>query len=378
MEALLQAKNIIEQSQNILILPSPESQGDSLGAGIALFFTLKKLGKNVNLLIDEVPEKFQFLADLEEMPNDFVISVNTAENEVSKFRYEKDENELRIFLTPKNGPFRPLRVSFPSRQKITMGLNGEAAKKDADLAVVIGAWSMESLGGQFEREAAILSRIPILNIDNQPLNEGFGEVNLIEITSALSEITLALVEALELPGKELTDRKITTALLAGIVWSSQNFRNPKTRPKTFKIAASLIERGADHQNIIHHLYKQKKVSQIKILGRILEKLDLNEEKQLCLACLSEKDFTECQANSKDLSFAIEELKLNFRYLPNLLVLWESHASPIVIKGIFYSPSQGLVEKVLENFEGISRGNTTLFVVREDNLQRAQEKILKII
>ena len=43
MEELEQAKKIIEDSQNIAILPSPDFQKDSFVAGLALFYSLKKL-----------------------------------------------------------------------------------------------------------------------------------------------------------------------------------------------------------------------------------------------------------------------------------------------------------------------------------------------
>lgn len=378
MEYLVQAQKLIENSQNIILLPSAEAQGDSFGAAIALFFTLKKLGKNVNLLPDAIPEKFQFLTSHEEPLKDFIISIDISENEIAKLRYEKNERSLKIYLTPKNSPLQSSHISFLNKETDDIIKNEQQAVKEPDLAIIIGAYSLECLGDYFRKNADLLSQISILNIDNQPFNENFGDINIIDITSALSEIIFSLLKIIESPQNNLIDQRAASALLTGIIWASQNFRNPKTKPKTFKAAVSLIERGADHQNIIHHLYRQKEISQIKLLGRILERLSLNEEKQACLVSLTENDFAECRATSKDLSFSIEELKLNFRYLPNLLVLWESHASPIVIKGLFNSPNQSLVRKILENFEGVSRGSSSLFIVRESSLQAAQEKILALI
>ena len=74
----------------------------------------------------------------------------------------------------------------------------------------------------------------------------------------------------------------------------------------------------------------------------------------------------------------EELKFHFRHLPNLLILWESHASPPLTKGVFYSPDLSLSEKILENFEGASRGNGILFLIRETDLNIAREKVLNIL
>ena len=146
----------------------------------------------------------------------------------------------------------------------------------------------------------------------------------------------------------------------------------------FETSAYLIERGGNHQKIVQHLYKQKSISQINLLGKILEKLGFDEKRELYSASLTDEEFRTSQSSSRDLSFVIEELKFNFRYLPNLLILWESHASPALIKGIFYSSRTELIEKVLQNYEGVSKGEGALFLMREDNLDLAKEKILEIL
>ncbi|KKS91266.1 MAG: hypothetical protein UV65_C0010G0015, partial [Parcubacteria group bacterium GW2011_GWF2_43_11] len=49
MEDFGQAKNLIERSRTILILPPQEIDGDTLASSLALFSTLKKMGKTVNV-----------------------------------------------------------------------------------------------------------------------------------------------------------------------------------------------------------------------------------------------------------------------------------------------------------------------------------------
>ena len=364
METLNKAKNLIEKCQNILIFPSPESQGDSLGSALALFYTLKKLGKNVNINIGDVPEKFRFLTS-HNSPNsgDFVISVNTEGKEISQMRYEKNSKDLKIYLALSKGRVENKDVSF------TPFPDSESSLPHPGLLITIGIQSSESIPQH-------LWKLPILNIDNQPQNENFGEVNLVEMTSSLAEIATDIIKLMG--GEELFDGETATCLLAGVIWSSQNFRNPKTRPKTFETSAFLIEKGANHQEIIQHLYKQKSISQIKLLGKILENLSFYEPKEIYSATIEERGFQECQASSKDLAFVLEELKFHFRHLPNLLILWESHASPPLIKGVFYSPNSGLAERILENFEGASRGTGVLFLIREADLDIARQKVLQIL
>ena len=325
------------------------------------------MGKNVNVSIDEIPEKFKFLDGWQpKTAGDFTISVNAAGKEISKMRYERDNGDLKIYLTVSKGELKTKDVSFPT---INQPLN---------LLVTIGIKSLTEVADFFEENSRFLSETSILNIDNHPANENFGEVNLVNAESSSSEILTNLIRFMESEDEAFLDENIATHLLTGVICASQNFRDSRTRPKTFETSAFLIERGGNHQKIIRHLYKQKSVAQINLLGRILEKLSFNEPKELYSASLTEKDFQECQASSRDLSFVIEELKLNFRYLPNLLVLWEGRASPVIIKGIFYSTKKGLVEKILQNYEGVSRGDGVLFLIREPDLDSAKENLLSIV
>ena len=359
---LNQAVALIQRAKNILIVPVTEFQGDSISSALALFFTLKKLGKNANLfLAEKIPEKLQFLANPQAgYPQDCIITINTAQKEVSKMYYEKNEKDIKIHLAI-NGELKEQDISL-----LSAGNNIEGSQYD--LTIVLGARSLDDVGEAFEKHPRLFYESQILNIDNHPLNENFGEVNLIDVSSSLAETAVDLIKSLDPEGKNL-DEETATCLLTGVIYASQNFRNPKTRPKTFETSAFLIKKGAEHQKILQHLYKQKDISQIRLLGRILEKINFKEEKELYIAALTEKDFQECQASSKDLAFAAEELKLSFRHLPNLLILWES---------IILSSRPELSEKILDNFEGISKRSGTLFLIRDCSLNSAQEKLLQII
>jgi nanoRNase/pAp phosphatase (c-di-AMP/oligoRNAs hydrolase) len=378
MDTFDQARNIIERFQNILIVPCLSSPGDGLGSALALFFTLKKLGKNVNLVEQEFPEKLRFLTELANGPDkDFVISIDTTAKDIAEMRYEKGRQDLKIRLSLNHGEIGQKDISFTSSPAAEQ-IRFSGLEQNADLLIVLGAGSLEDLGETFYQNTNFFYERPILNIANRPDNESFGEINLIEINSSLAEILVKLIKIMEAKNGKLMDKKTATCLLAGIIWASQNFRNPKTRPKTFETSAFLIEKGAEHQKIIQHLYKQKSLSQIKLLGRILEKISFNKEKETYTAPLTEKDFQECQASSKDLGFAMEELRFSFRFLPNLLILWESHASPPLIKGLFCSARPDLISKILENFEGVSKGEGALFLIRSSNLDETREKILRIL
>ncbi|KPJ54658.1 hypothetical protein AMJ47_03835 [Parcubacteria bacterium DG_72] len=367
MDSLNQAKNLIERAQTILILPSQEMSGDILATALALFFTLNKLGKIANIVVDEIPEKFQFLSDWRpRTSNDFVISVDTTGKEISEMRYEKGENVLKVHLALSKGELRANNVSLST-----------ISQKPA-LLITVGVRELDDLGNFFEQNPRLFYETTILNIDNHPANQNFGHVNLIDVNSYLAEILTNLIKLMESEDNVIFDENIATCLLTGLVSASQNFRNSKTRPQTFETSAYLIEKGGNHQKIIQHLYKQKSVAQINLLGRILEKLGFDEEKELYSASLTEKDFQDSQALPKDLSLVIEELRFNFRYLPNLLILWESHTSSPLIKGVFYTTKTDLIDKILQNYEGTAKGEGILFTAKEKDLALAKQNLLNIL
>lgn len=366
-----QAIELIKRSKTIVIVPTPNLQGDSLGGSLALFYTLKKIEKDVNIFLKEIPKKFQFLTS----QDCFVISIDTQGKEVEQMNYEKNEKDLKVYLTLGQGQIKDCDIRWGHQNSPQiLQEDRECLKLNPDLLITLGVPNLESLGEIFEKNPKFFYEAPILNIDNQPSNENFGEVNLLDLTSlSLAEILTDLIRSID---QALLDGNIATHLLAGLISASQNFQNPRTRPKTFESASYLIERGADHQKIIQNLYRQKSVAQIKLLGKILEKLEFNEKREIYSSCLKESDFQSSGASSKDLGPVIEELKFNFWKLPSLLLLWESHASPPIVKGVFYSKRGDLINKILENFEGVNRGEGVLFLVRSGDLDFAKREALK--
>ena len=72
---LEEIKKIITEAKNICVIPSKENGSESVLSALALFYTLKELDKNVNLIIEHFPEKFNFLVpslDFITSPKNFV------------------------------------------------------------------------------------------------------------------------------------------------------------------------------------------------------------------------------------------------------------------------------------------------------------------
>ena len=334
-----QAFEKIKTSRHILIVLPQNINADNLGAALALFTFFKEQNKSPELLSPEPPpEKYAFLPDFEkarqkvEILRDFVISINTEKNKVSRVRYEQESNSLKIFLSSR-GQIEEKNICL------------EPGAFKYDLIVTLGATDLESLGCLFEKYNELFFGKPILNIDDQAANEHYGEINLVEPTaSSCSEIVLDLLEK---QGVVITQEKIATLLLAGIIEKTDSFQNHKTSPKALTTASFLINAGADREKIVTSLYKTKSVSFLKFWGRVLAKINFNEEKGLVFCRINQEDFEETKTSSQELFLIMSEIRETFPKVNAAYLLWQSKEEKI--KGVFFSPKTSLSRKIEELF-----------------------------
>lgn len=110
-------------------------------------------------------------------------------------------------------------------------------KGSPDLRVVVDCSDLLRTGMQWSVDAP-----PDINIDHHITNLNFGRINLVEPASVA---TSALVtEYLEEWGFEI-DENTASVLLTGIISDTLGFRTSNINPKAMRLAAKLMEKGAD-------------------------------------------------------------------------------------------------------------------------------------
>ena len=107
--------------------------------------------------------------------------------------------------------------------------------------------------------------------------------------------------------KPLIDEDISTALLTGIITDTGSFQNANTTPKSLTVAAQLVAAGGRQQEIIRHVFKTKPLSTLKLWGRILEKVRLDETNRFLWSKISRADFIESGASDTETSGVVDEL-----------------------------------------------------------------------
>ncbi|HUG15208.1 MAG TPA: bifunctional oligoribonuclease/PAP phosphatase NrnA [Thermomicrobiales bacterium] len=145
------------------------------------------------------------------------------------------------------------------------------AVRVADLIIFVDAADADRLGPLFYRlPDEFERRRPTINIDHHITNHRFATLNIVlPEAAATSEIIVAMFDAL---GLELEPR-IATTLMAGIFGDTLGLRTPSTTPTTLRIAAELMEAGADLDLIVDHLFRLKPYSTICLWAEVLQRAE---------------------------------------------------------------------------------------------------------
>ena len=127
-----------------------------------------------------------------------------------------------------------------------------------------------------------------LDIDHHHDNSRFGDVNLvIGDASSTGEVLRDVFREL---GVELTP-EIAEALYIAVVTDTGRFQY-NTTSKTLRLAAELVEAGADVKRVFQGVYESVEFAKLKLLGRVIDRAQVYEGGRLVVSYLLRSDFTD--------------------------------------------------------------------------------------
>ena len=132
----------------------------------------------------------------------------------------------------------------------------------------------------------------MLDIDHHHDNTRFGDVNLIVADASSTGEVLRDVFA-EL-GVELTP-EIAEPLYIALVTDTGRFQYTNTTPKSLRLAAELVEAGADVHEVFQQVYESVEFAKLKLLARALERARVLEGGRIVVSYLVRTDFAEVGA-----------------------------------------------------------------------------------
>jgi len=211
--------------------------GDGLGSGLALYWILKSLGKDAEVVLhDRVPPAYMVLpgSELVTVQDDLTGAYDAA------------------FIIECSDVDRP---------------------------------GLPSLRNQF-----------VINIDHHSTTEPFGDINWIDSTSAaVGEMIYNLSKAL---GVEVT-KEIAECIYTALLTDTGSFHFSNTTERTLKIASELVRRGVEPARISQALYYSYPYSRIKLLGMVLSGIERDESGRVAWVTMDRDMMSEADASEED-------------------------------------------------------------------------------
>lgn len=232
-------KREIKNAQDILIVTHESPDGDAIGSSLAMNLVLKKLGKNVDVVIPQCPKVYKFLPSSEDI------------------KYECRED-------------KPYDLAISLDCADIMMLNG-FAKGFEDAKVKI-------------------------SIDHHQSNKMYADYNFVDpVAPACAQVLITIINSL---GIEI-DKEIGTCIIAGIITDTGGFKYESVTSETFEFAAKLLKVGVNISDTYKKLFQNRTMSNFKLSKLVTERMEFLENGRIAFSYITLKDEKEVGAQSGD-------------------------------------------------------------------------------
>lgn len=238
MSDLSEIASALARSKTILVSVHKSPDGDALGSQLALMHALERLGKSVaGQNLDPVPETYRFLPG-----SDSIRTVTAVEGSY----------DVAVVLDsdpPRTGLFDnacPAEICINIDHHVTNPLQWPLSWLDAD-------------------------------------------------ASATGEMIYELIQKLRVQ----IDPAIALCLYTAIFTDTGSFRYSNTTAKSMRIAAEMIDKGADPWVVTENVYESFAYRRLKLLGGVLEGMERSEDGRIAWVVVTEDLFRRNGATAED-------------------------------------------------------------------------------
>ena len=238
----------IKASENILIALSKNPNIDEISAALGLAMILDTIHKHVTAIFSgQVPNVLQFLKPEETFEKttnslqDFIIALS--KDKVDHISYKIEGDFVKVYVTP---------------YKATIGqadLSMSYGDYNVDLVICFDVISGDEIDPALSEYGRIMHDATAINLTVGTPGR-FAELEWQDSNvSSISEMVVGLADRL---GLASFSEQVATALLTGIVASTDHFSNPRTSSNTMSIASKLMSFGANQQLISSQIMEKIK------------------------------------------------------------------------------------------------------------------------
>ena len=227
----------IKQADTIAIMAHETPDGDAIGSCLAMNAALKKLGKNPDVIIREVPKVFDFM---------------------------------------------------PGRNEIKKDTNVEKY----DLAISLDCADLKRVDGSEYFENAKETIV----IDHHGTNTMFGDINFINPASpACCQILIGMFQYFNIE----IDKELGTCILTGIITDTGGFKYAGVTPETFEFTAELLEKGVNVAKIYKKVMDTKTKAYFELMKKITNRMEFLYDGKIAFTYLNNQDMKEANAEPGD-------------------------------------------------------------------------------
>lgn len=221
-------KEEIEKAKDIVILTHESPDGDAIGSALAMYLTLKKMNKDVDVIIPEYSNIFSFLPGA---------------NEIKKV----------------------------------------GKKESYSLAISVDVAGIKRLNGFSNYFEDAKTKI---QIDHHEANDMFADFNFVNPASPACAQNLILI--IEKLGIEI-DKEIGTCLLTGIITDTGGFKYEGVSAETFEFASWLLTKGVDVSDIYKRVLQFKSMANFLLRKKIINRMEFLHNNKIAFTYITLED-----------------------------------------------------------------------------------------
>ncbi len=228
----------INKAESIVILTHENPDGDAIGTGLALYNSLKQIGKNPDIIIPDYPRTFAFLPGTDEIKK---------ESDITKY----------------------------------------------DLAISVDCATIKMLNGfaNYFEDAKVK-----ISIDHHSTNTMFGDFNyVIPHAPACAQVLLVVLEYFKI---DIT-KDIGTCILTGIITDTGGFKYSGVTAETFKFVAELLEKGVNVSKVYKRVLQTRTKANFELNRIAADRLEFFEDGKVAFTYITKEDEEKVNAENGD-------------------------------------------------------------------------------
>lgn len=233
-----EAREIVKNSKSVYVVAHVNPDGDAIGSTFAVYFALKKLGKDVHVIMPAYSTVFEFLPGVE----------YSVEN------VKEEEYDLLIALD--------------ASDKTRLAMSEEDYNKAKK----------------------------VIMLDHHQISNPYGDFRYInDLKSSASEIAYLFIKSLEVD----FDENIATLLYTGIMTDTGSFNYSNANSDTFRVVADLLDNGAKAVEVCKKLNDTMKEAKLKLIAKTVDNMEVYYDGKMRYSYVSYQEIQELGLGDED-------------------------------------------------------------------------------